>query len=210
MPITSEMEVSIADVVCSQAKISLAPRFVTSKDDEGKEVKVLNVNFNNPYYVIPRYFKYLSYFNTVTENQTRILDESFDNILILNEFKDFVIPRTVRYIPSLYWSADLLKRTGVNGNGLDIDEFIKLSNHIRRWFKKDARSEVTSLSALKVNASLADVLANVAYKGRVSYNDKAFVPLEIYDACLGYLFEPDYFNTKADKVLEKYIDRMVF
>lgn len=211
MLITSELETSVADVAVSQAKISLAPRFVTSKDDESEEKKkVININYSNPYWVISKYFEYIKYFNTITEYQTRIMGKELDEINVLNEFVPFITPRTVRYVPSLYWSTDLLKRDNSNGSACDFEEFIRLQNHIRRWFKKDAQSEVTSLATLKVHKSLADVLPYVAYKGKVSYDDKAFVPLEIYDACLGHLFETDYFNTKATKVLSQFIAQMKF
>lgn len=211
MLITSELETRIAETAVSQARISLAPRFVTSKDEDEKEKKqVININFSNPFWVIPKYMEYIHYFNTITEFQTRIMDKDLEEIQILNEFVPFIIPRTVRYVPSLYWSQDLLKRDSSNGTACDYEEFMRLQNHIRRWFKKDAHSDLTSLASIKANKSLADVLPNAAYKGRVSYEDKAFVPLEIQDACLGYLFEPDYFNTKAKKVLEQFISEMKF
>jgi ribosomal protein S19 len=219
MLMSDSLEVSIADVACSQAKISLAPRTVQKevedgKDENGKILKkkepTLNINFSNPYYVIPRYMKYIHYFNSITEFQTRIMGKEFSEIQILNEFIPFVTPLTVRYVPSLYWSTDLLKRDSSNGDGLDYEEFIRLSNHIRRWFKKDASSETTSLASIKVHKSLADVLPCVVYKKQVSYDDKAFVPLEIYDAALGHLFDADYFNAKAIKVLTQFIAEMKF
>lgn len=211
MLITSELETLVADVAVSQAKISLAPRFVTTKEDDSEErKKVININYSNPYWVISKYFEYINYFNSITEFQTRIMDKELEEIQILNEFVPFITPRTVRYVPSLYWSNDLLKRTSSNGNACDYEEFVKLQNHIRRWFKREAQSELTSLATLKVHKSLADVLPYAAYKGKVSYDDKAFVPLEIYDACLGHLFAPDYFNTKVATVLTQFIAQMKF
>lgn len=216
MLMTSALEESIADNAVSQAKISLAPRWMTKeldeKDENGKCLKerVVNINYNNPFYVIPRYMKYIYYFGSITEFQTRILGKDFDEIFILEEFAPFIPPLTVRYVPSLYWATDLLKRCSVDDSSLEYEEFVRLQNHIRRWFKKDAQSGLVSLASIKVHKSLNDVLPLVVYKGKVSYDDKAFVPLEIYDAAMGNLFEADYFNAKADKVLRQFIAEMKF
>lgn len=213
MLITSELEVSISEVIRSQAKISLAPDYVSvdDEDSEGKKKKVLNINYSNPLYVVKKYFEYINYFNNISEHQTFVFgDRRLEEVMVLNEFVPFITPKTVRYVPGLYWAKDLLKRSGSNGSTCDFDEFVRLNNHIRRWFKKDAHTEVTSLAAIKVDKSLADVLPMVAYKGKVSFDDKAFVPLEIYDSCLSNLFESDYFNTKASRVLTQYISQMKF
>lgn len=206
-----ELEENVSETIRSQAKISLSPaQIAREKDDKTKEM-VPNVNnYNNPNWVISRYFRYIDLFNSITEFQTRVLGMDINQIEVLGEFKDFIYPRTVRTEPSLYWAKDLLPKLKASDDGLSYEEFIRIQNNIRRWFKKDAKSELVNLDSLKCHKALADVIPHANCKGKVIYDETAFIPIPLDSKALLSLYEVEYFNTDAKKVATQYISEMKF
>lgn len=206
-----ELEENVAETVRSQAKISLSPaQIVKEKEDKTKEMVPNNNNYNNPNWVISRYFRYIDLFNSITEFQTRVLGMDINQIEVLGEFKDFIYPRTVRIEPSLYWANDLLPKLKASDDGLTYEEFVRIQNNVRRWFKKDAKSELVNLDSLKCHKALADVIPHANCKGKVIYDETAFIPIPLDSKALLSLYEVEYFNTDAKKVAMQYISEMKF
>lgn len=159
--------------------------------------------------------KYIDYFNSLGEFETRVLDRNLDEIIILNEFKDLIIPRSVRYNPSDLRTKDLLKRSGKpNGySKLNYSEFIFAQINFRRLFKKDISSNITTLASIKVNKSLTEVMP---YVGKVTtsnggikefvvkYDSAPFIPLFINGSVLD-VFEENYWNASIKDAIRNYV-----
>lgn len=123
-------------------------------------------------------FDAIEYFNAFDEYSTCLDDTArteFDKVPILNEFKDFILPRSVRFEPSNLRTRDLLVRSEVelNDDGEVVSPIIIKSNpkfrfvmkdymkkidDFRRHFKRDAKSDFIYLSELKKHVSFQDVL----------------------------------------------------
>lgn len=176
-------------------------------------IRIVNDEHKN---YIGTILKYIEYFNSIGEFETRVLDRNLDEIVILNEFKDLIIPRSVRYNPSDLRTKDLIKRVNKpNGySKLNYSEFILAQVNFRRLFKKDINSNVTTLATIKVNKSLNEVMPYVCKLSSssnggvkeylVRYDSAPFIPLFINGSVLD-VFEENYWNASIKDTIRNYV-----
>lgn len=223
MLIITELEESLAESLYNQKERSVGQRFKTqikktvTKDESGKDVEVkneesvINKSLDNPYYVISRIAEYVNYFNTIGEFTDRILDVELSQIQFPNELIPFIEPRTIRYRVGTYWSKDLrlIKQfEDFNGKGLSITEWNQLLYALRAFKKVTTLKNMTTLDQLKKNVSLTDIEDFCICRGKVHYQDTAFVPIKIDDAVFKAVYDPMYFSHDYNVVLKRWISEL--
>lgn len=171
------------------------------------------VDGNNINSVISALIPYYKLFNSLGRKTTWIEEMkcSTDEVNILNEFAPFIYPSAVLFNPSSDNAIDLLKRDEYDDELVySLEDFEMLQNHVRRWFNRSGRENVVTLSSLRTDKSLADVLPRVIVKDRVSYSGTPFVPLNLVDEgrFMENFFNHYEYSVSAYEVLSRYISRI--
>lgn len=215
-----KLEEFLCEVARSQVSIKVDPKEIkesvpTGKKtpegkDEFKQVKTINCSYNNPDYVIGEILDYIEYFNTIGEFDVKALDVELNQINVPSELAWLVTERLVRLDPSNYWTKQILIYDVEKQHDKSLAEWNLLCNHFRRFYKRDAVSDMVTLDSLKKSVSIADVLPRVCCNNKVAYQDKAFVPVDVEAKAVKGLFEPEYFNQSASFVLKRYISELKF
>lgn len=125
-------------------------------------------------------FEFINGFNRMGETDTfcSFLNRPTNQIEIMEEFKDFISPASIRLSPDVWFTQDLVERyqPGVM-EPKSYDNFINSQANIRRIFKSDLNSRMVTLESLRKKVSLVDALPKVSVKGKVQDGDgKGFVP----------------------------------
>lgn len=163
--------------------------------------------------VITKILQVIDTINAKEERLAIVMDRPLENVIIINEFKDFIMPDSVRQDVSDMRTNDLLERK-VPDTKLEIsyNEWLDLQSTFRSWFKKDMQSEISNLSQLRVRKSLVDILPCCRIKSNdnpdaydVRAWDEPFIPVDLNPG-VRVLLRSDWFNTSADYVLDDYIN----
>lgn len=214
-----KLEEFLADVARSQTKIRLGNKFIEKKvikgqDEDGKDIvefkKEENESYDNLDFVLSKLLDYMELFNSIGEFDQMILGVKIDDIPVLNEFEWTLIPRLSRLDVGNYWTTSLLIYEDRVEESKSIAEYNMLINHWRRFFKRDATSDITTLGNVKKSVNLSEILPKICCGKRVTYEDKAFSPIKIDAKCVKGLFQQEYFNTSAQFVLERFISELSF
>lgn len=171
------------------------------------------VDGNNINSVISALIPYYELFNSLGRKTTWIEEMkcSTDEVSILNEFVPFILPSAVLFNPSSDNAIDLLERSKYNDELVySLEDFDMLQNHIRRWFNRSGREGVTTLSSIRTDKSLSDILPRVIVRDRVSHNGTPFVPLNLKEEgqCMESFFNHYEYSVSAMEILSRYISRM--
>lgn len=135
--------------------------------------------------IVSNLFDYIMLFNSdVTVNSNTILGgKSWNEIPVLNEIKDFIIPNSVRYDPSdRAWTDLLLNRIAekeIDVKSLSYQGYIESMILFRSLFKMTISEDFCYLSDIKKDLSLADVIAKSVRDEKCIYNSTPFIPLYI-------------------------------
>lgn len=177
-------------------------------------------------------FNAIDQFNVLlSEYNKRFWDYDLSEIPVLNEFKDFVLPASVKVNAADVQCKDLIDREQTyltypmekKQNLLDVIQVINsLSSYLdllaefRGIFRSDSTSNITYLSELKKNVSLSEISSKCAYLMEgIDGNDHWFchysfdtpfisVPLRSnYWQC----FKDYYWNADVNDVLNVYIEK---
>lgn len=169
--------------------------------------------FNEIRNAIDEIFDNINYFNSLDEYTTSIDGKLTNEIMVLNEFKDWVFPLSIRYNPSNIRTEDLLVRNEVKGFRFNYDRYVRACDNFRRFYKSDVQSNKTTLDSLRQHKSLAEVIDKITIekviRGKkqlaVDYMNSAFIPIPIKES-VSCLFRNDYFNESAECVIKDYIN----
>lgn len=151
--------------------------------------------------------KYVRLFNSLGEHEEWCLGTTLDNIKVPNELLPFLMPSSVRFVPSDRRTKDLLIRDKFKFPEASLDNFYDTISDFRRIEKKGSMEDLTSLDSIRKPSSYNDVLDRVftvANGKNVKYDVNPFVPLLLTDDATS-LFERTYFNTSFDIVLKHFI-----
>lgn len=162
-------------------------------------------------------FKSIDYFNSFDEYHHVIEDvhfTEFKDIPILNEFKDFILPRSIRYEPVNLRTKDVLVRPkSPDKFKFDISKYHIEIDNFRRYFKKDAKSEFVTLEDLKKHISLSEAIdrmfITVESDKYVKSGANAFIPIEL-STDLSNILDDSYFDTNYDKCVFDYMHKLIF
>lgn len=179
----------------------------------------------------------IDYFNSFDEFHHSLEDNAhtlFENVPILNEFKDFITPRSVRLEPGNLRTTDLLVRPkapekmyewrGKYNKGsqkIEPEEFeyeFNLAKYMiniadfRHYYKKDANSDTTSLENLKRHVSLTEALDSIYILSEgvkyVKSGIESCIPYKIVN--LSALFEDGYFDSSYDVSVINYMHKIIW
>lgn len=148
-------------------------------------------------------FHHIMYFNSLEEDTMNIDNRPIESWIVLNEFKDFVLPNSIRFENGNRLFEDLLSRASSDfiPNYNDYHDALK---EFRNWYKKDANDNIVKLSDLRVNKSLSEVWPIIAdANGKVRYLDNSFVPIIINQLNVGQ--KDYYYNNDISIILDDYI-----
>lgn len=167
-----------------------------------------------------RIFEYIDYFNSLSDLSTMVFDVEFSKIPILNEFKDFMIPASVKMnAADLNCEEMLIKPEVKNLDTFSLNEYLDLCLDFRSLFKKDLTDNVTSLDSFRKNVSWSEVANKACYSFTVEedgtetvdlfvhYNsDVPFIPVQISSFITGG-YKSRYWNFTVTEVINDYLTR---
>lgn len=147
--------------------------------------------------------------NALPENTKVYCDRDIDQFMIPVEFKDLVLPNSVRYDVGNRSSKDLLVRT--KGTGVaDYNEYLNSIARIRALYRKSSDEDLVPLSDLRKDVSFEDVRSRAAFKGKeeyiVHYEGVPFVPILLSKG--KEFFEDHYYNVAIDEPLQEFINTL--
>lgn len=179
---------------------------LTQRALQVKRVKLGNEEEKQVAEIVSNLINYMKYFNSKKDTFT-LFNKSLDDIPVLNELKDLIMPLSVRVIPSDLMWADLLRK----GNLDEVDanfcptymHYIETITKFRALFKLGADTDVSSLASLRKNISLVDALPYAIVDGKCDYKDKPFIPFEV--DYVANLERPGmHYNVDASEVINDY------
>lgn len=181
--------------------------------------------------LIDAIFGYIVNFNSLDEDTTIINNHPLGDWPILNEFKDLILPNSVRWKAGDKAYNDVLVRVThkdyvdvekgihkkVDVSQLDYLDYLDKLSQFRSLFKKDASSDYVSLESLRVDKSIADVIDYVIVEDedskRCHYDTTPFVPvikLKLDNSVYSALFKTWYYSADVDEVADVFISKLFF
>lgn len=166
--------------------------------------------------LIKRILDKIDIMNGLPEHSSMCWGKPLNEIVILDEFKDLILPQSVRLDPTDLKTNDLLikGKARPSDNVSDYVEFLNDQLAFRSLFKKDLSSGTTTFANLFVHKSLFDTLPIACFIKDGSDNevrslDDPFipVPLKVEVSCL---FREDYLNSTIDYVINDYFSKKMF
>lgn len=161
-----------------------------------------------------RLIDFIVLFNSLSENIRFLWYQSLDDIPVLDEFKDFIFPNSVRYEGGNRMFKDILIRTQApfDSNVDRFNEYLNLLSKLRGTFKKDISSGYVSLSSLRVDRSFEQVRSIAAFpvsdSFQVRYESSSFIP--IYLSQGQEMFTSVYLNANESDVIDDYLAKIIF
>ena len=168
--------------------------------------------------IIDELFRYVEYFSLLNQDDTVIkMGSSFktlDQIPVLNEMKDFIAPASVKLIagnrrmPCLIDTAKYASNDKDFYSSLEFSRYMELMNTFRGYFKKDISDNTVTLSSIKKELALLDVLSIAAsVTDNVNYDSDPFYPiyLKLKDDLLNNFLQDD-----ADVMIKDYCAKLRF
>lgn len=154
-------------------------RISVGREDISKDVKVI--------------FEVINYINSQPENVTRILDRNIDEFVIPVEFKDFVLPNSVRYDVGNRLSIDLLVRSNLKTKQ-DYNVYLNSISRIRAAYRKGSQEDLVMLKDLRKDVSFEDVRERASFnidgKFFTKFEGIPFIPIRLnfgsqfFDRCI--------------------------
>jgi hypothetical protein len=152
-------------------------------------------------------FNYIRYFNSLPEDTTMINGHSLSEWKILNEFKDFILPNSVRYESGNRTYIDLMVRDDFKLELPNLNHYNDLLSKFRNFFKKDTNENYVDLASLRINRSFEEVRHLISAKGAVRYMDNPYIPIAVNDG-VRCLFSSHYFNSDDKQIVEDFVAKL--
>lgn len=165
--------------------------------------------------VVVSLFDYFSYFNTLTPDDTVVSMQSIkslDDIYIPSEFKSFITPTSVKMIAGNRRLPEMLKLQPPTHNKVkdySYYEYVQLVDKFRSYFKKDGSTDVVTLSSLKKEVSLMDVLSISCISGCVNYDSEPYYPVFLND-WMECVIGSSFLQDDADTMIRDFCAKMRF
>lgn len=205
-----------------RAKAQTKRRFIANRDNpEDNEVRNL----------IEAIFGYIVNFNSLDEDTTIINNHPLSDWPVLNEFKDLILPNSVRWKSGDKSYNDVLVRVThkdfvdtkkgiykkIDVSKLDYLDYLDKLSQFRSLFKKDASSDYVSLESLRVDKSVTDVIDYVVIEDgtskRCHYDTTPFIPvikLKLDNSIYSTLFKDWHYSADVDEVVDVFVSKLFF
>lgn len=188
----------------SMKTIEVAKDLIIEKVKANARIKVDATDVESK---ISKLFLYIEHFNSLPEDTSIIEGHQLEEWKILNEFKDFVLPNSIRYESGSRTYTDLLGKREKNGFKPSLNEYNDLIARFRNYFKKDTNDNFVSLASLKINRSFEEVRQIISVGDDVRYMDNPYIPLPVNDG-VRCLFSKFYFNSTIEQVVDDYVAKL--
>lgn len=186
----------------------LATKKINIKDPQ-------NAEHNTEKYVekiLGRIWDYINYFNSIPEFTETLFDgRKLENIVVANEWANFIYPESVRLDPTDLKTENLRVIIGGSGEPAEFsyNEWLNLQLTFRSWFKLDLTQTTTNMAVCRAPKAMMDVLPVASYnKGKglndVRSIDDPFIPIPLKKE-VSVLFRNDYLNTTTEQVISDWI-----
>lgn len=158
-------------------RVYLCKRITLSKDAK--------MDLSETERIIHRLFDYIHFFNSqyVKDGVSILGGKSWNEIPVCNEFKDFILPNSVRYDPAdRAWTDLISKREEIKEadiSKLSYQDYIETLIVYKSLFKDSITNNVSYLSDVKKDVSLSDVISRSIRDDKCIFNNTPFVPIEI-------------------------------
>lgn len=162
--------------------------------------------------VVKGLFKHIHAINCLPEHARFINGYSLEDVKIIDELKDFIMPECISMDPSSRMAVNFAMNGECHSN-FKLNEFNDLQLQFRNFFKKTGLDGSTSISSLRTRVSLIDVLDKcpVIIDGEeyIHYEGTPFIPYDVKGELktIG-LYNKSYFNETYDNVIKDYISLM--
>lgn len=184
------------DYFISKVKSNLKIRIPEKVIDHDKSISEVDEK-------VEKIFEYINFFNSLPEDTTIIDCHPIEDWKILNEFKDFIIPNSIRYESGNRTYVDLLCRSSSDLKP-SFNDYSDLISRFRNFFKKDANDQFVTLASLRINRSFEEVRQLLSISGRVRYMDNPYIPIEVNNEIV-CLFSDYYFNSDVEQIVQHYV-----
>lgn len=178
----------------------------------------------DPKKAICKIFSYIIMFNGLAEDTTILNNHPLTDWPILNEFKDFICPNSIRWKAGDKSFVDVLSRNfelenhsltdSLKRNDIDYNDYLNALSEFRSFFKKDATNDFVSLASLRVDKSIADVSDFIVLSdGRCHYLGEPYLPIlkvTLDDEMITSLVQNWYFNADIKEVYQSYLANLFF
>lgn len=156
--------------------------------------------------------RYVNNINSMKEDQTMLegFNRNIDELSILDPFKGWIRPRSIRYILGDLKCIDMLSRPEFLGWDVTYPDGTKATITynkllmgwmiICRHFKLDHQQKLVAVSSLRRDVTFNDILSIASIKGKVNYQNNAFIPVPLGDEC-ALFFHDAYFNASEAEVI---------
>lgn len=152
----------------------------------------------------------IEFFNSLPEEDYSSLLKSPDEIKIPAEFKEFIIPESVRFDQSTYACPDLLVRSKVKEYEWSPFTWNIVCDEWRSLFKKDCNSDMVPLSEAKKKVVLHDIIDVISTKQHSCRSkDTPYIPVEL-SVDLTELIGSRYFNCSDADMIEDFMTSLKF
>lgn len=182
---------------------------------------------------LERIYYTLQYFNTLPEFTMTLGSRPLSEIVIADEWKDFIIPESVRLDPTDLKTNNLVVRPSKEDLNVSAEKeilsdyidnlkkgftpeiyytFINDQLRVRSYFKTDLTNNTTNLATLRANKCLMDIIPIMAVKDGDGFKcrslDEPYIPVELCSS-LNCLFRSDYYNVEMDNMFYDYMSKKV-
>lgn len=170
--------------------------------------------------LLMKIFTYIDYFNSLSDLSTRVFDVEFSKIPILNEFRDFLIPASVKMNTADLNCEEMLIKPQFNSNAdLNLDDYLNLCLDFRALFKKDISDNVSTLDSFRKSVSWSEMASKACYSFAVDDNGKKskalfarydgdvpFIPIQI-SSFITNGYKTRYWNATSTEIIDDYVTR---
>lgn len=185
------------DVVGLIVKKAMAQKRITKPEKEVEKI-------------VSDLFDMIDFFNSMPEDDFSALLRPIEDFKVPNEFKDFVMPDSIRFDQNTYACPDLMDRPEVRTLPYGYFAWNVLCDDWRSLFKKDCSNDMTPLSELKKKVVLNDIINKVASKEhRCRSLDNPYIPYYLNVDITGVVGSK-YLNYNDNDMIEDYITNLKF
>lgn len=152
---------------------------------------------------------FINYVNSLDEDTLRVFDRDFDDIVIPTELKDLVLPKSVRVIPGDRRTEDVLLRPETKSAVCtSYAEYINAVDQFRGYFKRDSKSDMTTLSSLRVDVSLVEILDRICLDDRARVTNQGTYPIAVKP--VSQLLTDRFFSDSTNDVIQDWLVTVKF
>lgn len=188
-------------IICEELRNAVIKRY---KDNRRVSVKSDKDDIEDPVNTI---FDMVEAINCLEENTFMFLNRHISEFVIPAEFKDFVLPNSVRYDVGNRSSTDILYRLS-DKKAPTYTEYLNAIARVRALFRKGSEEDLVYLSELRKDMSFEDVRSRAAFVEGQSfvtrYEGIPFIPI-----CLTFgkqFFENHYYNVTIDEPKTEFVN----